>query len=107
LRLICGRTLLHADGEDLAMVEVAVVDAQGRRVPTASNPVAFSVSGVGTLKGVGNGNPTDHESDQAPQRRAFSGRCMVLVGSAEKRGTSELTASSPGLQSAHMKFVVR
>ena len=42
---------LHADGSDLALVDVEVVDAQGRRVPTALNKVHFSLSGPAEWRG--------------------------------------------------------
>lgn len=35
----------RADGSDLALVDVEVVDSQGRRVPTALNTISFSTSG--------------------------------------------------------------
>ena len=66
LRLSTDRTKLTADGEDLTMVEVDVVDAQGRIVPTADNLVSFTMStGAGHVAGVGNGNPSSHEPDKA------------------------------------------
>jgi beta-galactosidase len=57
------RSELHADGEDIAVVTVAVVDAQGRVVPTANVPVAFTLTGPGRILGVGNGDPACHEPD--------------------------------------------
>lgn len=64
VRLEADRTALAADGEDVAMVTVAVTDAQGRIVPTAGNNVRFSLTGPGRILGVGNGDPTCHEPDQ-------------------------------------------
>jgi hypothetical protein len=63
VRLLPDRLALNADGEDLAVVTVAVVDAQGRVVPTADVPVAFTVAGPGRAIGVGNGDPTSHQPD--------------------------------------------
>ena len=63
LRLTPDRAQLRADGEDVAAVTVAVVDAQGRVVPTANVPVAFTLGGPGRIIGVGNGDPTSHEPD--------------------------------------------
>ncbi|HEV8164148.1 MAG TPA: glycoside hydrolase family 2 TIM barrel-domain containing protein, partial [Actinomycetota bacterium] len=63
VRLTRDRAELRADGEDLAVVTVAVVDAQGRVVPTANVPVSFSLAGPGRIIGVGNGDPTSHEPD--------------------------------------------
>ena len=44
-------------------VTAAVVDAQGRVVPTANVPLSFSLAGPGRIIGVGNGDPTSHEPD--------------------------------------------
>jgi beta-galactosidase len=63
VRLMPDQTNLRADGEDVAIVTVAVVDAQGRVVPTANVPVAFTLAGPGRILGVGNGDPTSHEPD--------------------------------------------
>ena len=54
---------VHADGEDLAIFAVSAVDAQGRPVPTAQNPIQFSIKGEGRILAVGNGDPSCHEPD--------------------------------------------
>ncbi|HWI56631.1 MAG TPA: beta-galactosidase GalA [Bacillota bacterium] len=100
LRLKTDRPLLAANGEDLALVEVDVVDAQGRIVPVADNRVSFSIQGPGHIAGVGNGNPGDHDPDKASSRRAFNGKCLVLVGSGERSGAIRLTATADGLPPA-------
>jgi beta-galactosidase len=104
LRLKTDRTKLTADGEDITMVEVDVVDAKGRIVPTADNLVHFSLTGAGQIRGVGNGDPTCHEPDQAGMRSAFKGKCMVLVGANYLAGDIQLTASAPGLKPASLSF---
>jgi beta-galactosidase len=104
LRLKTDRTALAADGEDLTPVEVDVVDAKGRIVPTADNRVTFSVTGAGRVAGVGNGNPSDHDPDKATYRRAFNGKCMVIVGAGERPGAILLVASSPGLKPAVLRL---
>ncbi len=67
---------------------VEVQDAQGRLVPMTDNGVKFRVSGAGKLIGVGNGDPTDHESDKGTVRKAFCGYCMALVQSAKTAGST-------------------
>ncbi|HZL08368.1 MAG TPA: glycoside hydrolase family 2 TIM barrel-domain containing protein [Prolixibacteraceae bacterium] len=104
LRLKSDRKILLTDGEDIARVEVEVLDAQGRVVPTADNQVDFKVEGVGTVVGAGNGDASDHTPDKAPFRKAFSGKCMVFVGAAEKSGNVVLTATSNGLKDATISF---
>jgi beta-galactosidase len=104
LRLKTDREVLAADGEDLAVVEVDVLDAEGRIVPTAGNRVSFTVTGAGRVAGVGNGNPGDHDPDKAANRRAFNGKCMVLVGSVDRTGAIELQAAADGLKPATLKL---
>ena len=42
---------LRADGADMALVDVEVVDAAGNRCPTALNPVHFTLSGAAEWRG--------------------------------------------------------
>ncbi len=97
LALIPDRTELRADGEDVAVIKVAVLDAQGRVVPTASDLISFDITG-GKILGVGNGNPTSHKPDNATERNAFNGLAMVLVQSTEHASPIQLTAHSKTLK---------
>jgi beta-galactosidase len=101
------RHALSANREDLAMVEVSVVDRQGRLVPTASHPIVFEVAGPGRILGVGNGDPSSHEPDKASQRSAFNGLCMVIVQALKQPGEIRLTAQSPGLEPATVTIETR
>jgi beta-galactosidase len=98
--LTADRAAIDADGEDVAVVTVATVDAQGRVVPTADNKVSFRLSGPGALVGVGNGDPRSHEADKANERAAFNGLCCAILQAGKQAGEIRLEASSPGLASA-------
>jgi beta-galactosidase len=98
---------VSADGEDVAMFAVEVHDAQGRVVPIADNKVTFRVSGEGKLIGVGNGDPTCHESDKGASRRAFCGLCMAILQSAKTAGSITLEATSPGLAPASVTVAAK
>ncbi len=100
VRLKTDRRKILADSEDLTVVQVEVVDDQGRVVPTASNDVHFSVEGAGAIGGVGNGDPSDHDPDKADHRKAFNGLCMALVQSNGHAGRVTLHADSAGLKGA-------
>ncbi len=104
IRLIPLRKTILADNEDVQLVKVEVVDAQGRVVPTADNTVHFSVSGPAELDGVANGDPSDHESDRGHSRKAFNGLCMVIVRASNKAGSITLQASGSGLTPAVVSF---
>jgi beta-galactosidase len=92
-----NKPILRADGEDVAVIWVSLHDEQGRLAPTADNEVRFSVSDNARIIGVGNGDPSSHEPDQANRRRAFNGWCQVLVQAGRKPGEVTLTASGVGL----------
>jgi len=105
LVLAADRKEISADGEDVAVFAVEVQDAQGRPVPVADNEVSFQISGQGKAIGVGNGDPTSHESDQGSSRKAFCGLCMALVQSTKAAGNITVEANSPGLTPASANIV--
>jgi len=103
LRLTVDRTKLKADGQDVAILKVEVLDARGRPVPRAGDLVGFSLSGPLDLIGVGNGDPTSHESDVARARRAFNGLAQAIVRTQRNRsGRGRVVASAAGLRSASL-----
>jgi beta-galactosidase len=95
------RSTILADGRDVSVVTVAVLDAQGLVVPIADNLINFTVSG-GAILGVGNGNPSSHDADKASQRTAFNGLAEVIVQSTNTPGSITLTATSTGLTSTNI-----
>ena len=94
LALRPDRSQIAADGEDVSAIAVEVQDAQGRIVPTASNEVRFAISGPGRLIGVGNGDPSCHESDKGDRRSAFNGLCMAFVQSVRAGASPQLAAKA-------------
>jgi len=99
IRLSADRTTIAADGQDLCYITVELIDANGIRNLKAENLVKFKVGG-GTIAGVGNANPISLESYQLPQRKAWQGRCLVIVRSSGKATPITLTASADGLPSS-------
>ena len=63
VQLAPDRSNINADGEDVRVIKVSAVDADGRFVPIAQNLVHFELTGVGRILGVGNGDPSCHEAD--------------------------------------------
>lgn len=104
LVLTVDRPAIRADREDVVSVTVSVVDEQGRAVPDAMDLVRFEVSGEGRLIGVGNGDPSSHESDKAPLRRLFNGLALALLQSTQTPGTIHLTATAEGLTPATIEI---
>ena len=95
--MTADRNVIKADGSDLSYVSVEVVDEKGLVVPVADNTIQFSITGAGEIAAVGNADPTDVSSFQKPERRAFRGKCLVIIRSARRSGTISLKATSNGL----------
>ena len=95
---------ITADGKDLSYIEVDVTDANGHIVPDAANRVTFDVKGAGKLVGVDNGSSPDHDSYQADNRKAFSGKVLAIVQSTKEAGEITVTAKADGLQSSTVKI---
>jgi beta-galactosidase len=92
IKLTADRTEINADGEDIAVLRVEVLDKDGRSIPTADNKISFNITGEGDLIGVGNGDPNCQESDKEPERSLFSGLAQVIVQSTQKPGTITIEA---------------
>ena len=87
------------DGFDAEPVTLEVVDSKGRVVPTAGPEVTFSNSGPGTVIGLNNGDPTNHEAEKGMQHSTFHGLAQVIVQTnLNGRGSYTLQATSPSHQ---------
>jgi beta-galactosidase len=96
IRVTPDRTEIDADGQDLAILKVEVLDKEGRPVPTASNLLFFNVSGEGALIGVGNGDPNCQQSDKEPRRSLFNGLAQVIIQSITRPGEIHIEAVKEG-----------
>ena len=102
IRLTADRAEINADGEDLAILTVEVLDKQGRPIPTASNFIGFKVSGDGALIGVGNGDPNCQQSDKEPRRSLFNGLAQVIVQAGKRAGEIHIEAVKEGWDGAEL-----
>lgn len=107
LRVTANRTDLKADGEDVVLLKVETLDDQGRFVPTASNLIRFEVSGSGKLIGVGNGDPSCHESDLGPERSLFGGLALGIVQTSRQAGNVTVKVTAPGLKETVLTLPVK
>ena len=92
---ITNPTGWKADGADVALVEVEVVDKDGRRCPLADNLVTYSLDGPAEWRGgVALGKENCVLSDTL---RVECGVNRVMLRSLPKAGKITLTASADGL----------
>ena len=81
-------------GKNTTFITAEVVDKDGNLCPWAEDQIYFIYEGDGQVLGTDNGCQTSMENFKAPQRKAFFGKCMVVVS-----GNGSITAKSPTLQS--------
>lgn len=107
LKLTPDRAVLNADGEDLCFVNVSLVDRNGNPVPVDSRLVKVKVSGAGTFKAIGNGDPTCLEPFHLPQMHLFSGQLTVIVQGSHEPGEMTVEVEAKGVKKAVCEISVR
>ena len=102
------RQQVRANGEDLAYVTLELVDANGTPVYTQSGDrnVRVTVSGAGTLAGMGNGNPRDASSFESGQRKTFHGRVVAAVRAGTRAGPIIVEIEPEGLPARRVRISV-
>ena len=102
IKLSVDKKNLKANNQDLSYITVELTDAKDNRNSLAENLVTFKIEGAGTIVGVGNANPRSLESYQAQQRKAWRGRCLVIVKSGKVPGEIKLKAEAEGMKDAYI-----
>ena len=91
-----------ADGADVALVQIEVVDAQGRRCPLANDMIHYDLQGPAEWRGGIAQGP-----DNYILAKDFPVECGVnraILRSTTKAGKITLTASAEGLKGASISF---
>ncbi len=104
INLSPDRTEIKSGRQDLSYVTVELVDINGIRNPSTDNLVKFYIEGPGEIISVGSSNPMSTESYKRPQRKAWQGRCMVIVRSGNDSGIIKLRAESEGLEACEVEI---
>lgn len=104
IRLTADRTIIKANGQDLAYVTVEITDAEGNRVPNAENEVQFTLDGSGIIAGVGDGNLKETEAYVNDRCSVWKGRALVVIKSSGNAEEMVLRASANGLLDASISI---
>lgn len=98
---------MRADGRDICHVEFRVVDAQGVRVPDATQEVKFTIEGPAKLLGIENGDLNSSSTGKDGMRNAYHGRGLAMLQSTHEAGKARLTARANGLKEAVVEIESR
>jgi len=94
LRLTPDRSIISADGQDLAYVTLEVVDADGRVVPEAAIACQVSVGGTAQLMAAASADLRDLEPKTSAKVTTWKGRAVIVVRSQQKRGKATVSVKS-------------
>lgn len=104
LTLIQNPDTLQADGADMALVQVDVVDKAGRRCPTDGRFVDFTLAGPAEWRGGIAKSPDGDNYILARKLPVEAGTNRVLLRSTPQAGTITLTARAHDLPEATLSF---
>jgi hypothetical protein len=91
-----------ADGADLALIDVEIVDREGNRCPTSNAMINFNLEGPAEWRGgIAQGPDNYILSKSIPVECGVN---RVIIRSTSKAGEIKVTASSDGLKSDNVKF---
>jgi len=107
LRISTDSSRVNADGKDVALVYIDVVDDKGNVVPDADNLINFKVTGNGKLQGIDNGNQRDDDAFNLPSRKAFNGHVYAVIQAGNKPGDIQLSVESDGLKPASLTITTQ
>lgn len=104
IQLLSDRKNISANGESCIHVEVNILDEKGNLVPSANNLVKFVLAGPVDNIGVENGDPLDLGGHKINQRKAFHGKCLIILQNTGESGEITLKVESDGLPSEEISF---
>jgi beta-galactosidase len=102
---IVGPQGWQADGADVALIDVEVLDAKGQRCPTYDDRVDFTIAGPGVWRGGYNSGKTDSTNNLYLNTQLGINR--VAVRSTMTAGTITVTASRSGLKPAQVTLATK
>ena len=107
LEMIADRQEILADGTDLSFITINVLDKDGIPVPNADNQINFEVTDKVVIAGVDNGSQTSMESFKGSRRKAFNGKCLLIVQSGLVKGNATIKATSDRLEPAVLQISLK
>ena len=94
------RLSIDYQGKTTTFITVEVVDKDGNLCPWAENQIEFSTTGGAKILGTDNGCQTSMERFQAPRRKAFFGKCLVVVQHPMTSGAPSMSSRPSPLMSS-------
>ncbi|MGI5894937.1 MAG: glycoside hydrolase family 2 TIM barrel-domain containing protein [Candidatus Merdivicinus sp.] len=94
LHAVVDGCFLEKDGSQTVVINIDIQDRDGNLVEIADNLITLHYSDQAKLLGMGNGDPSNHESCKRNYHRAFNGKLQVIFRIID---TVEIWIDAPGL----------
>jgi len=102
LNLVCDKTNLRANGEDVAVIEINIVDKNGIQILNGDTEISVKIEGNARLIGLDNADQCNHDKYKTASRKTFNGRLLATIQATDKSGKIKVTVSGPDLETANL-----
>lgn len=92
------RTVMEANGQDLAYLMISLIDQQGVHNPWEEMEISIQVEGEGILAGFGSAEPSCERSYFDPKCKTYDGYVMAVIRAGLTKGLTKVTISSDGME---------
>lgn len=89
---------IHADGDDLAYINITVSDEKGIPVVSEDYLITVSVEGAGVLEALGSADIEGTGNFHSCSCKSFHGRLLAVVRSDGGQGTITIRANAKGIK---------
>jgi len=105
INLIADRKSIRNNRSDVVHIEAQLRDEDGIMLPDANHMIEFEISGPAKLLGVENGDILDLAPHKVNYRKAFKGKCLLIIQATGEAGEIEINAKSDHLMSGSVNIV--
>ncbi|MEU6414079.1 glycoside hydrolase family 2 TIM barrel-domain containing protein [Microbispora sp. NPDC046933] len=100
LRLTPDREQVSADQQDLAYLDIALIDEHGTINPISDRVITVTLDGPATLQALGTARPSTEESFLATSCTTYEGQALAVLRPTGAEGVVTVTVHADGLQPA-------
>lgn len=98
------KQVIRSNQKDIIHVEIDVTDNDGNLCPMASNLINVQVTGAAKILAMDNGNPIDLSPYKTNFKKAFRGKCLLILQATDHKGLITLKVCSEGIESQTINF---
>lgn len=107
IRLLADRSTIQSTPDDLAYINIELVDKDGNPVTDKDVKLSIQASGPCQIAGSGNACPYDMDSFRTLTPKTYLGKAMVIVRPTGKAGIISVNVTAEGLKSATANITIK